>query len=326
MIPPKVSIITPLHNKGAYISETIASVLAQTREDWEMIVVENGSTDHGPDVVRSFQDPRVQLITSVTNGPGAARNYGLSKARGEWILFLDADDLLKPRHLENFLSCMKEKPEATLIVARWIEFSESDPSERVMVPAGWMQGRQEVLDFAIFCAPWALHAALISRKLLGSGAAWNDVSDRYPSEDSAFWFPVIRSATIAWSQCLAVLYRKETSNSRNAHPDIGRWIDGLLLVIRRNVEVLDAHGETVNSRQIRNILKGLEEKYWIAHRTGQNEAAKRCLDEAERWLRRSTWNAPGLILRHLFGIHSSLVLEKLLQRIVRSVTNPSPAV
>lgn len=318
---PKVSIITPLHNKGAYISETIASVLAQTISDWEMIVVENGSTDEGPELVRDIKDPRVRLEVAPRNGPGAARNHGLSLARGEWILFFDADDLLKPEHLENLLLCASRKPEATLIVSSWIEFSEIDHSEHLVRPFGWMKERQEVLDFAISCAPWAIHTALISRSLLRSGNAWREECDRYPSEDSAFWFPIIESASLAWCEEATALYRKETLNGRNAHPDISRWIDGLLLVIHRNVEVLAQRGKTVTQRQIRSILNMLEQKYWIAHRSGQSEAAKRCLREAEKWLAKSTWNELGLALRHFFGIHRTLVMKKSYQRIHLLINN-----
>src|ERR1700735_4941661 len=100
-----VSIITPLFNKAPYVAETIQSVLAQTMADWEMIVVENGSTDEGPNVVRQFNDPRIHLMESPKRGPGAARNLGLERARGEWILFLDADDLIERDYLNNAVNC-----------------------------------------------------------------------------------------------------------------------------------------------------------------------------------------------------------------------------
>ncbi len=80
---PAVSIITALHNKGPYIAETIRSVLAQTVSDWELIVVENGSTDDGPGNAASFSDERIRLVISPKTGPGAARNHGLQLACGD---------------------------------------------------------------------------------------------------------------------------------------------------------------------------------------------------------------------------------------------------
>src|SRR5438046_1358873 len=100
---PRVSVITPLFNKAVYISETIRSVLAQTMRDWELIVVENGSTDDGPELVGQFLDSRIRLVDSVKRGPSAARNVGINLAAGEWLLFLDADDLIEKTYLERRL-------------------------------------------------------------------------------------------------------------------------------------------------------------------------------------------------------------------------------
>jgi glycosyltransferase involved in cell wall biosynthesis len=119
---PLVSMIAALHNKGPYVAETIRSVLAQTMPDWEMIVVENGSSDNGPEIVRQFSDRRVRLAVSPRQGPGAARNVGLVQATGEWILFLDADDLLTPHFLEERLGLLIDHPQADLLVGCWEEF------------------------------------------------------------------------------------------------------------------------------------------------------------------------------------------------------------
>ena len=81
---PNFSVITPLFNKGAYIAETIASVRSQTMRDWEMIVVDNGSTDNGPSIACKLaeEDPRIRVVDfTVRRGPGAARNAGLQLAR-----------------------------------------------------------------------------------------------------------------------------------------------------------------------------------------------------------------------------------------------------
>ncbi len=85
---PQVGIIAALHNKGPYVAETIRSVLAQTMPDWALIVVENGSTDDGPEIVRQFPDPRIRLVVSPKQGPGAARNVGLAHATGEMASLL----------------------------------------------------------------------------------------------------------------------------------------------------------------------------------------------------------------------------------------------
>ena len=97
----QVSVIIPLFNKAPYVARALHSVLAQTFTDFEVIVVDDGSTDDGGSVVRQFADDRVRMIKQDNGGPGAARNRGLAEAQGEYVAFLDADDCWLPTYLES---------------------------------------------------------------------------------------------------------------------------------------------------------------------------------------------------------------------------------
>ena len=90
----KVSIIIPLYNSEAYIAQTIDSCLAQTHDNIEIIVIENGSTDQGYQVVKSIDDKRLSVFQITTPNAAAARNYGYQKATGTYVMFLDADDVM----------------------------------------------------------------------------------------------------------------------------------------------------------------------------------------------------------------------------------------
>jgi len=106
----QVSIIIPLYNKGQYIERAIDSVLNQTVEDFRLIVVDDGSTDNGPDVVRKFieNDNRITLLHQENKGPGSARNAGIAQVDSKYVAFLDADDEWCPWYLANTLKAISE--------------------------------------------------------------------------------------------------------------------------------------------------------------------------------------------------------------------------
>ena len=107
-----VSIITPSYNSSKFISQTIESALSQTYTTWEMIIVDDVSSDNSNDIIEAYikKDSRIKLIKLEENsGPAIARNIGIKKASGRYIAFLDADDLWMPEKLEKQVSFMKEK-------------------------------------------------------------------------------------------------------------------------------------------------------------------------------------------------------------------------
>ena len=107
---PKVSVIIPLYNKAQYIKRTLDSVLSQTIDDIEIIVIGGNSTDGGEKIVREYSDSRIHLIKEVGKGVSSARNQGVGEAKSELIAFLDADDEWMPEHLEVILGLRNKYP------------------------------------------------------------------------------------------------------------------------------------------------------------------------------------------------------------------------
>ena len=106
-----VSIITPCYNGEKYIAETIDSVLAQTYQNWEMLIIDDGSQDNSVEIIKKYvkKDSRIQLIQQENSGSASARNNGIRNCRGQYIALLDADDLWLPEFLEKQIEFMKEK-------------------------------------------------------------------------------------------------------------------------------------------------------------------------------------------------------------------------
>lgn len=104
-----VSIVVPNYNSEKFLKETIDSVLAQTYKNWELLIVDDCSTDGSLEIIRSYKDPRIQLFQNETNcGAAYSRNVALQKAQGKWVAFLDSDDLWTEEKLERQIAFMQE--------------------------------------------------------------------------------------------------------------------------------------------------------------------------------------------------------------------------
>ncbi len=112
---PRWSVVVPLYNKEAFIQATLRSVLEQAGADLEVVVVDDGSSDGSAQRVLELADPRVRLIHQANAGVSAARNRGVADARGEWVVCLDADDLLHPQALEAYQQLSTRYPQASVL-------------------------------------------------------------------------------------------------------------------------------------------------------------------------------------------------------------------
>ena len=114
-IQVRVSVVIPMYNRRHCICRALDSVLGQTYVDFELIVVDDGSTDGSGDVVRQYSDPRIRLVTQANGGECAARNSGVAAARAAWTAFLDSDDEWMPRFLERTLAMIRLHPHVAAV-------------------------------------------------------------------------------------------------------------------------------------------------------------------------------------------------------------------
>lgn len=108
---PVFSVIIPLYNKELIVEKTIKSVLQQSFTDFELIIVDDGSTDNSLNIVKSIDDKRISIVEQTNGGPSKARNTGIRYAQSNWLYFIDADDEMLPNTLENFHNYIIKYPQ-----------------------------------------------------------------------------------------------------------------------------------------------------------------------------------------------------------------------
>ncbi|MEQ8473919.1 MAG: glycosyltransferase family 2 protein [Marinoscillum sp.] len=134
-----VSIILPVYNAEQYVAKAIESVLGQTYPEWELIIVNDGSTDNSKKVCEGFDDERISVLTQNNKGVSAARNVGLKRLKGEYFCFLDADDALTPNSIESRLSLFLTDP-GLMFVDGAVEIRNKDMTSVMEIRAQHFSG------------------------------------------------------------------------------------------------------------------------------------------------------------------------------------------
>jgi hypothetical protein len=138
MNTPAITVLMTIYNGRAYLGEAVSSILAQTCQDFELLIINDGSTDDSLALLKTYDDPRIRLIDQQPNrGIRATLNRGLHEARGRYLAIMDQDDISAPSRLEKLLACMETRPELALCgsaietfgdhpVEPWVRFFEPD--------------------------------------------------------------------------------------------------------------------------------------------------------------------------------------------------------
>ncbi|WP_435242723.1 glycosyltransferase family 2 protein [Streptomyces cucumeris] len=137
---PVVSVVIPCHDYARYLPEAVSSILAQTFQDWELLIVDDGSTDDTAEVARSLiarhPDRRIRLVQRANGGVSAARNTGIEAAAGRYILPLDADDVIAPTMLEKTVAVLDGNPGIAIASTDVFTFTDDDlPPQAMSLPA-----------------------------------------------------------------------------------------------------------------------------------------------------------------------------------------------
>lgn len=205
-----VSAIIPLYNKVRHVQRAIDSVLAQTHADFELIVVDDGSTDGSAEVVRRRADRRIRLVEQENAGVSAARNRGAAEAKCELVAFLDADDRWLPDFLETVLRLRDRFPQASVWATAYAAVGENGEQTPTDFPGlGVASAEGGLIDYFQSPGPWMpVHASavMIQREALVKAGGFP--VDMRCGEDWDTWIRLALRYRIAWSpEVKAVLYQ-----------------------------------------------------------------------------------------------------------------------
>ncbi|MEB3181393.1 MAG: glycosyltransferase family A protein [Nostocaceae cyanobacterium] len=206
---PKVTVVIPTYNSMTYLPAAMETALSQTFTDFEVLVVNDGSTDGTVEWVSQLTDPRVRMISQANQGLAGARNTGVTNAQGDYIAFLDADDLWEATKLEKQVRCLDENP-AVGVVYTWTALADENGKPTGRLIASHAEGNvwRQLLEFNIVGSG---STPLIRKQCFESvGLFFPDVS---PSDDRDMWLRISQKFSFAVVKEPLIYYRQHPHNS-----------------------------------------------------------------------------------------------------------------
>lgn len=202
------SVVIPLFNKKLSIRQTIQSVLDQTFKKFELIIVNDGSTDGSQDVVREFTDPRIRLINQKNSGVSAARNRGIREARYDWIAFLDGDDLWTKDHLEEVNRMITLFPNEKVFTTSYRTDLQNEPKEDQN--SFEVQKLDNFFYEAMKGSVIGASRGVIHKQCFDEAGGFNESLTIW--EDKDLWLRLARKYDFVKSQKITSIYRTKAEN------------------------------------------------------------------------------------------------------------------
>lgn len=216
-----VSIIMPMHNSAMFVEDAILSVLSQTYKDWELLVVDDSSTDNSTDIVKAYQkkNKNIRLLINDyhTGLPSAPRNFGIKHANGQYIAFLDSDDCWLPGKLEKQIKQF-DSDKIAIVFSDYEKIDEEGKRNNRIVKAPALVTYKDMLH----CNYIGNLTGVYNRKLVGT-----EYLPNIHHEDFALWLSILKKGFIAKNTCtVEALYRvrKFSVSSAKFHNLSWQWI------------------------------------------------------------------------------------------------------
>ena len=246
MTDPLVSVVLPVYNCEQYLGDAVESLIAQSFSSFEIIIIDDGSTDRSPDIIGSFNDERIRVFHQANQGLAATLNRGISLARGKYIARQDQDDLSRPDRISLQVAYMEEHPDCVLL-GSWAQIMEVDrlvdrfhrhPVDELML-------RYQLL----FNNPFVHSSVLLRRSALLQVGGYTTDPNRQPPEDYELWSRLSRIGSMANIGEVLLTYREIPGSMSRVGPS--PFKRRLVMICAENVAA--ATGLPSNDPSIRAI-------------------------------------------------------------------------
>ncbi len=265
---PLISIIIPLFNRENLISETIESVLAQTYSYWELIIIDDGSTDNSVEIAKTFaaKSNRIQLFQRdrLPKGASACRNIGAEKANGDYLIFLDSDDLLAPFCLDQRIKIMQENSDLDFAVfnLELFQFKVHDLNQKFNI---YFENNIDYLkSFIIDSPPWAINCPIWKKNFFLNIGGFDE--DFWVMDDPELHV----RALLVNNVCFKVIidsqtdcfYRINYTNNAKFYKDS---IEGRIKFIKKVNSLIQESGNNVLLITLKKGIKTMSKSWFFAH-------------------------------------------------------------
>jgi glycosyltransferase involved in cell wall biosynthesis len=219
-----------LYNKANYIVETINSVINQTFSDFEIIVINDGSTDNSLEIAESIQDKRITIYTTKNKGVSAARNFGIKKAKSQFIGFLDADDIWYDNHLEKLDILLQKFPDCGMYCNAYAKKHKTItyPALYNNIPKtiDWMGLVDDYFESSLKNAIAWTSATMVPRKVLENIGGFNEEITLGAGEDTDLWIRIALKYPVAFCNTITAIHSLEAENRiTKSNTNLRKFID-----------------------------------------------------------------------------------------------------
>ena len=258
-----VSIIMPTFNSSRWVTDSIQSVLEQSYKKWELIIIDDGSTDNTLDVINHFLlDKRITLTIQANLGPAEARNHGISKAVGKYLAFLDSDDLWNPNKLELQLRYLASKEECDMVHTNYNYFYENLSNSKPFKQTEWFSHWPEK-ERLLICDNIGTLTVLVKKNIVENLGGFN--KEFIGTEDWDLWIRISKTSIIHKMNDDTARYRIHTTGISQSH--MKHFIE-LEKVYNQNVFIFDVPKKIqCAAKTVLSLRKSkyyfLEKKYFL---------------------------------------------------------------